>query len=188
MSKDFYENNLLLKDALQIYFSKYHFKDGGYHDKYFRMKIGKLLVPFPNFKSRLDAVKRHDVHHVITGYRADWRGEIEIAGWELASGCGNYFMAWFFNLGSLLLGIVLYPQSLYLAFMEGRMCKHNLYGSVVYNDDLMNKSLGEIRADMFNEKRNTGAVANHLWLLWYFIAALLPYALAVFLICKMAKL
>ena len=40
----FYPDNLIVKDALEVYFSKYHFKDGGYQDKFFKIKIGHIRL------------------------------------------------------------------------------------------------------------------------------------------------
>ena len=103
--KKHYEDQLLVKDALQIYFSHYHFKDGGYKDKWFKIKIGPFFLPLPNIKDRVDAVKIHDIHHVITEYRADYKGEVQIGAWEIASGCGKYYIAWLLNFGSFVIGI-----------------------------------------------------------------------------------
>jgi len=57
-----YADDLKIKDALQFYFSQYHFKDGGYNDKFFKIKLGPTFIPVPNIKARLDAVKFHDIH------------------------------------------------------------------------------------------------------------------------------
>jgi hypothetical protein len=138
-------DHLMLRDALQLYFAQYHFKDGGYADRWFRIKLGPLFIPLPNIKARVEAVKIHDVHHLLTGYRADWKGEVEIAGWELASGCGRYWVAWLLNGGSFLIGLFLYPRALFAAFRRGRGVKRNLYHGTVYDDALLSMTVQELR-------------------------------------------
>src|SRR5438552_1307220 len=95
-----YSDSLKIKEALQVYFSLYHFKDGGYADKYFKIKLGRLFIPVPNIKARVNAVKLHDIHHLVTEYTARFDGEVEIGAWEIASGCGKYWIAWILNLGT----------------------------------------------------------------------------------------
>lgn len=188
MNKDHYYDNLLLKDALQIYFSKYHFKNGGYNDKYFKIKVGPFYFPFPNNKARIEAVKRHDVHHIVTGYKADWRGEIEIAGWELSSGCGKYFMAWYFNTGSFFIGLFLFPKALYHAFIEGKSCRNNFYDSIEYDQEILNKILGEIRTQMFFEKTEGKTLLNNLSFVGYFLLSLLHPLFYILLICAIQRI
>ena len=150
-----YADSLILKDALQIYFSKYHFPEGGYSKKWFSIKLGPLHIPLPNIKSRVDAVKIHDIHHILTEYNADWKGEIEIGGWEIASGCEKYTMAWLLNLGSFFIGMFLYPRSLFKAFMSGRRCETNLYFKSDY-EKFSNATVGELRRKInFNCRANS---------------------------------
>jgi hypothetical protein len=140
-----YPDQLKVKDALGLYFSLYHFKDGGYHDKWFRIKLGRIFIPLPNIKARVDAVKIHDIHHLVTEYKADWKGETEIAAWEIASGCERYSVAWLLNLGSFFIGLLRYPRPVLKAFIRGRKCATNLYFRTTYNEALLNKTLGELR-------------------------------------------
>lgn len=135
-----------MRDALQAYFDAYHFKDGGYTDRYFRIQVGRWYVPVPNIPARVRAVKLHDIHHVITGYRADWKGEVEIAGWELAGGCGRYWVAWLLDLGSCVVGLFLYPRALFRAMARGRRMNGNFYrtGGPPY-EHLVSTTVGELR-------------------------------------------
>ena len=75
-----------ISEALQRYFEYYGFKKGGYDDKWFRIKfIGPFVLTLPNIKPRVDAVKLHDIHHILTEYIADLRGEAEIGAWAQAA-------------------------------------------------------------------------------------------------------
>src|SRR4030095_1575209 len=127
-----YDNSLKVKEALQIYFSKYHFVNGGYDLKWFKIKVGPVYFPFPNTKDRINAVKIHDIHHLVTEYKATLQGEAEIGAWEIASGCGRYYVAWLLNFGSLFYGLFFYPGYLLRAFLRGRKVSMNLYYDTQY--------------------------------------------------------
>ena len=148
MKNSVYNAEMTIEEALQVYFKKYHFADGGYKDKYFKIKIGPLFIPFPNTNSRIKAVKFHDIHHLLTEYSALWKGEVEIGAWEIASGCGNHFIAWFLNFGSFSLGLFLYPKALFKAFMMGRNVKSNLYYNFVYDHHLLSRTIGDLRKEL----------------------------------------
>jgi len=178
MADKTYSNDLKTKDALRLYFSKYHFKDGGYNLKWFRIKLGPLYIPMPNIKSRVDAVRIHDIHHLVTEYNADWKGEVEIGAWEIASGCEKYSVAWLLNLGSFFVGMIIYPRSLLRAFLRGRRCATNLYYNTPYNDLLLNKTLGELRQKIEIESPKSISYKDYLsFALWCLIA--LCYHLAI---------
>lgn len=161
-----YENDWLVKDALGKYFSKYHFENGGYADRYFRIKLGRLFIPVPNTKARIAAVKIHDIHHLVTGYTAFWRGEVEIGAWEIAAGCGRHYVAWMLNLGSFIVGMFLFPSALYHAFLRGRRAKSSLYYNISY-DLLLTKTIGELRdyvgVDATNKNKRADYLAFIAW-------------------------
>lgn len=177
-----YPDSMKIEDALQLYFTKYHFADGGYQDKYFKIKIGFLLLPIPNTKSRIVAVKFHDIHHILTEYTALWRGEVEIGAWEIASGCGKHFIAWFLNFGSFTIGLFLYPKALMEAFMKGRNVKTNLYKNYLYDSHLLNRTVGELRNELElrrNKKNNLLDYAN--FLLWISFVMMMLFSIVVFI-------
>jgi len=105
------------------------------------------MCPFPT-KARIAAVKFHDIHHLLTGYSALWKGEVEIGAWEIASGCGKHLVAWLLNFGSFGVGVFLYPRALFKAFVRGRHVKANLYSGYVYDSALLNKTVGELRNEL----------------------------------------
>ena len=167
-----YDNNLKIKDALQLYFSRYHFANGGYDLKWFKIKIGPLYIPFPNTKARIEAVKIHDIHHLLTGYEAILKGEAEIGAWELASGCGRYYMAWILNAASFFYGIFFFPKTLLRAFLKGRLIKSNLYHNTLYDHDLLNKTIGELKDKLGLENKNMNSTSDYLSFVMYTIIIL----------------
>lgn len=165
-----FTDELKIKDALQIYFSQYHFKDGGYNDRFFKIKVtGSLYIPLPNIKARLNAVKIHDIHHLVTGYNAFYKGEAEIGAWEIGSGCGRYWVAWVLNLGSFLIGMLFYQRSLFMAFMNGRHAKTNLYKNTIYNEALLNRTVGELRKEILPRQKLKNSFADYLMFFFWCI-------------------
>ena len=167
-----YQDNWIVKDALQTYFSKYHFADGGYNDRFFKIKVGAVFIPVPNTKGRIAAVKIHDIHHMLTEYRATLKGEAEIAGWEIASGCGKYPEAWLLNSGSFFYGLIFFPKSLSKAFLRGRKMNTNLYHDVTYDDALLNKTIGQLRDYVGTECTGKNTVKDYLYFISYAILVL----------------
>lgn len=122
--------------------------DAAYTERWVKLAAGPLTIWLPNASGRVRAVKRHDVHHVLTGYATTWTGEGEIAAWELASGCGSYRWAWALNLSALPIGIALAPRAMLRAFARGRR-SGNLYCRAGGADDaLLARSLAELRAEL----------------------------------------
>lgn len=158
MTAQVYPDDWTVKDALQTYFSRYHFENGGYHLKWFRIKIGPVFIPLPNTKGRIAAVKIHDIHHLATEYPATLKGEAEIGGWEIATGCGPYLAAWVLNFGSFFYGLLFFPRALFRAFMHGRSIRTSLYHGVRYDDELLQRSVGDIRRYIgFDDARKNNA-------------------------------
>jgi len=100
--------------------------DGGDSLEWVPLKIWKFTLKIPNTDGRRKAVKIHDLHHVVTGYRTDLRGESEIAAWELASGCRRMPAAFVLNAGALAIGILIAPIRVARAWARGRQTQ-NLY-------------------------------------------------------------
>lgn len=102
--------------------------DGGSSARWVRVRFLGVPVSFPNFAARRRILFPHDVHHLLTGYETNWRGEAEIGGFELASGCRRFWAAWMFNSGGFLFGLAIAPRRMFRAFVRGRRCR-NFYGA-----------------------------------------------------------
>lgn len=179
-----YSNDLKVEEALRVYFAKYHFADGGYQDKYFKIKTGPLFIPVPNTKARIRAVKIHDIHHLLTEYTALWKGEIEIGAWEIASGCGKHYVAWLLNFGSFSIGLFIYPRALFKAYMAGKRVKTNLYQDSVYDNTLLNKTLGELRAEMGVGRCGKTHPAHYAGFSGWVLLTLAVLLISVFIACS----
>ncbi|HMG14960.1 MAG TPA: hypothetical protein VK590_05915 [Saprospiraceae bacterium] len=183
MSKYIYEDDLKIKDALELYFSRYHFPNGGYDLKWFKIKIGPVYLSFPNTKDRIAAVKLHDIHHVITGYEANIKGEAEIGAWEIGSGCGKYYVAWILNGMSFLYGIFIYPKAIYKSFLRARLVHTNLYHNTIYSDELLNKTVGELKYKIGSENYIHNKLIDYFIFIIYCLIILSLSAGFLYLLC-----
>ncbi len=123
-----YSPEQTMHEARARYFRESGFADdGGYGDAWVDAKIGPIPMPFPNTPARVRAVRYHDLHHVLTGYRTDYSGEVEIAAWEIGAGCKGMIAAWQLNLSAMASGILFMPKKTLQAFARGRRSQ-SLYG------------------------------------------------------------
>ena len=144
---DAWDPALTLAQARAEYFRFNGFgDDGGYSAKWVDFKLGPIPFPFPNTKQRIDAVRYHDLHHVMTGYQTDLLGEFEISGWELGSGCADKTAAWILNLGGFAGGMLVAPRRTLRAFVRGRHSR-NLYRRR-FDDALLSRTVGDMRREL----------------------------------------
>ncbi|MFL5383233.1 MAG: hypothetical protein ACJ8GN_12000 [Longimicrobiaceae bacterium] len=135
---------LSVREARARWFAENGFDaDGGYTKRWFRIESRPIPVYLPNLKPRVEAVRLHDLHHVVTGYGTDWRGEAEIGAWEIAGGCGRYWAAWGLNFGAFGFGLLAAPRRTWRAFVRGRHSR-NLYGGE-FRESLLDETVGELR-------------------------------------------
>jgi hypothetical protein len=132
--------------------------DGGYAAATVAFHIGPITLRLPNTSSRRRALPLHDLHHVITGFDSSWRGEAQIAAWELASGCSGYGAAWTLNLMALPIGLVLSPVRTWRAFRRGRL-SDNLY-RVGWQDGWLDESVGSLRSRVRLDACRSGGPAG----------------------------
>jgi len=117
--------------------------DAGDSELFAVVQVGPMPYPIPNTRSRKRAVRIHDLNHLVSGYRTDREGELEISAWELASGgCGSYGAAWVLDLSGLLAGFFVCPGRTVRAFVRGRH-QRNLYPYA--HDELLAMELDRAR-------------------------------------------
>jgi hypothetical protein len=139
------EDGLKLRDARARFFARSNLgPDGGYDAKWVKIEARPFPLYFPNSRARVRAARLHDLHHIATGYTVDWPGEVEIAAYELAAGCGRYWWAWMLNLGALSVGLFIAPVRAFRAWVRGRHSR-SLY-RVGFDESLLDAmTVGELR-------------------------------------------
>jgi hypothetical protein len=139
-----YPAGATLREARAQYFLRAGFDERSYEERWVRIAVlGLPLVRFPNTAGRVRAVKRHDLHHVLTGYDTSWTGEGEIGAWELATGCRDLWAAWWLNASAAFVGLCIAPRRVLRAFARGRR-ERNLYDREL-TDALLDERLGSVR-------------------------------------------
>lgn len=117
-----------VREARRRFFAANGFApDGGYDDDWADAEFGPLAYRVPNLRARGEALRVHDLHHLVTGYSTDWRGEAQISAWELGSGWGRYPYAWIIALFGFVSGLLGLPADTLRAFVRGRRSRGNLY-------------------------------------------------------------
>lgn len=130
-----------LREARDRYFADNGFgENGGYDDAWVVLKFGPVPFPIPNTQGRVRAVRFHDLHHVLTGYGTDLRGEAEIGAWELAAGCADFVAAWQLNFVAMAGGLFLAPRRTWRAFIRG-LRSTSFYAGYDYDDALLAKTV-----------------------------------------------
>lgn len=82
--------------------------------------VGPVTIAVPNFSWRRAAIQRHDLHHLITGYPFNMRGEYQVATWEFAAGRYPHAGAILLLLPLVVLGLCWSPRAIWHAFLRGR--------------------------------------------------------------------
>ena len=170
------EATLTLRQARERYFDENGFGQGGnYDERWVRVDVGPVPVWFPNSAERVRALRFHDLHHVLTGYRTDFPGECEISAWEVGGGCTDHWVAWMLNLSGMGAGLFFMPRRVARAFLRGRHTG-NLYRAE-YSEALLGKTVEEMRSAMrMNEPVPAPTGKERLTLAGWSAAALLMSA------------
>ena len=117
--------------------------DAGDSEPFAVVRIFYVPYPIPNTRARKRAVRIHDLNHLVSGYKTDRIGELEISAWELASGgCRDYVAAWVLDLSGMFVGLIVAPKRTTRAFLAGRR-QQNLYGFEY--EELLNLTVGDAR-------------------------------------------
>ena len=151
--------------------------DGGYQDAWVKLKLWRIPLAFPNTEGRRRAVRFHDLHHVLTEYPTTWRGEFEIAAWEVAGGVNRYWEGWLLDLLGFAAGLFVCPRALYRAFVRGRRSR-NLYFDT-WDEAILARRVGDVRRRLGLDERDARPTAddNKAFALWAG-ASLLTYVAA----------
>jgi len=196
-----YDPDMTLRAARARYFELNNFgADGGYGERWIKVKVWRMPIWLPNTQGRRRAVRLHDLHHIVTEYPTTWRGEAEISAWEVGSGgLRKFYAGWLLDLLNVAQGLVINPRGAFRAFVRGRRSR-NLF-SATFDDALLARRVGEMRRELLFEnegaqpgtKASVGDVAA--FSAWAFASVLLyggavgvPLASPLLFICVLLRL
>jgi hypothetical protein len=115
------DETLTAREALAAFYAGQGLPaDGGSRARRWRIVLGPLAIPMPNFRWRSVALPMHDLHHVLTGYPCTPAGEFEMAAWEFAAGRYPHACATAFCLPLVGIGALACPRRTFAAFVRGR--------------------------------------------------------------------
>lgn len=160
-----------LRELLPEFYKDYDLgMEGGKYEANVKVEMTKKIVfYFPNFPARKKAVLKHDIHHLVTGYPSTYTGETEIGAWEIASGCGGYWVAWILNMSGMMTGIVFNLWKVLKAFARGRRTK-NLYHHLLSDEQALDIKLSELQQvlllDQYSKNTRPGFVDYILFAGW----------------------
>ncbi len=120
-------------------------EDGGVSARWVRVTLKPLPLSLyiPNFDARRHALRLHDIHHLVTGYKTNLAGEAEIAAWEIGGSCTTYWAAWLLNFTAFCYGWLCLPRRVFRAFVRGRRTR-NLYHEG-WRDAFLDETIGRMR-------------------------------------------
>ena len=131
-------------------------EDGGYDERWVKLRIGPIPFAFPNTQNRRRLVPLHDLHHVVTGYATDLVGEAELAAWEIGSGMRDRTGL---RLARRVLGFLLprRPRKLFRAFVHGRNSRNLL--DAEFGDPLLDRTIEDVRRELALDRKPPPATA-----------------------------
>jgi hypothetical protein len=141
-----YSDELSVREALEIYFMRSGFSSETYNSDWVKLPIGRFNFYMPNFSARKRAVPLHDIDHILTEYDTTWSGEFQISAYEIGTGCGSYWAAWFINLQGIVAGIFVCPLKTIRAFARGRRSP-GIFANDSY-EPLLEKKVGHLRREL----------------------------------------
>ncbi len=141
------------REILNKFYTENHLElDGGNSLSYVQIELApKFSFYFPNFDGRRKAVMKHDIHHLLTGYKTTMKEEAEISAWEIASGCRRYPAAFFINTSGMMIGIPINFWNTLKAFARGRRTK-NLYADEVTTEQALDMKVEELKKKFLLDK------------------------------------
>jgi hypothetical protein len=120
-------------------------QDGGHSATHWALvQVGFLVIPLGNFRWRRNALRCHDIHHLLTGYPCTLAGELQFAAWEFAAGRFAHALSTLYCMRPLLgVGALVMPARSFAAFVRGRRSR-TLYATPI-SGALLAASVGALR-------------------------------------------
>ncbi|HEY1100291.1 MAG TPA: hypothetical protein VGF99_15240, partial [Myxococcota bacterium] len=122
-----------------------------YDEPYIVVPLPRFTLRLPNLKARRDAVRVHDLNHIVGGFGTDFEGEALIGGFELGMGAGRYWIGWLLDASALTMGLVRAPLGVLRSFARGRAAKASTFHVIPSVDSpayeaTLDSTVGEFRA------------------------------------------
>jgi hypothetical protein len=139
-----YCDSLTLREARDRFLSANGFRVEDYSAPTYALRFWRLSLRLPNTRAHRWATPLHDLHHILTGYGADWIGEAEISAWELRAGCRTLDV-YCLDIGGVVIGLFISPARVWHAFVRAKG-QRTLYRESAPCESVLQMTVGEVRA------------------------------------------
>lgn len=136
---------MTLREARDLYLADAGLSTDSYEENWVDIQLGPLPLRLPSTEARKRVLPLHDLHHALTGYRADLRGEAEIGAWELGSGLGGHTVGYVLDLLTLAWSPVVAPRRVWRAFVRGRHSRNFYRAPLPLDPTLLEQDVDDIR-------------------------------------------
>jgi hypothetical protein len=154
-----YNPNQTVREARDEYYRRNGIAaDGGAREWIGRADFGPITLYVPNFKARVAALQRHDLHHILLDADTSMKGEAKVGGFEVGAGCGKFWVAWALEPQAVAYGLILNPRETWKSFLLGRKSK-SLYLESFWTEWL-DKTVGQLREEILAKKIAEATVAE----------------------------
>jgi hypothetical protein len=142
--------SMTVRAGRDAYLAENGFTVDAYDAKWIDVSFLGVSIPTPNTRRRGDAIKLHDLHHVVTGFGTDVAGEAEISAWEVRRGLGGLGLyVTVIVIGVALLGLLgIAPRRTVRAWRTSRGGAGSLFRSQRDYASLLAMSVGELRREL----------------------------------------
>lgn len=134
----------LVLQARDKFLAEHGLRAKEYGSPRFDVRIGPFTFHLANPKARREAVAFHDLHHVATGFPAEWKGEVQVSAWEVGAGLGGLWVAWVICVPFFLAGLLTQPRRTWRTYCTGRTCR-SLFARRAPLTEVLALRVGELR-------------------------------------------
>ncbi|MCA9712633.1 MAG: hypothetical protein KDK70_42790 [Myxococcales bacterium] len=141
-------HGMTLREARDLYLADAGLSTDTYLDDWVDVRLGPLPLRLPSTAARKRVLPLHDLHHALTGYRADILGEAEIGAWELGSGLGRHTVGYVLDLLTLAWSPPVAPRRVWRAFVRGRHSRNFYRAPLPLDPALLERDVDDVRRSL----------------------------------------
>ncbi len=148
-TEDTYPPDATLREGLARYLGENGFSQSTYTERWASLPLPfGLHMKIPSPPSRGNALRMHDLHHVLTGYGTDLAGEAEISAWEVRGGLrGTGLYVGTIISSALLQGFVSAPVRTVQAGRRAQK-QRTLFNRRTEYEALLDRKIGDVRIEL----------------------------------------
>jgi hypothetical protein len=164
---------MTVREARDRYLAEFGLSTDTYFEDWVDVKVGPLPLRLPSPEARKRVLPVHDIHHALTGYRADILGEAEIGAWELGSGLGRHVVGYVLDLMTLSWSPLVAPRRVFRAFLRGRRSGNFYRAPLPLDPALLDEDVDAVRERLgLHREPERATAADVVAFLGWYLAAL----------------